>query len=94
MKKVIVVVAMVAVAAVATWNFNQSNQVMNSSSDLTLENLEAIAEGRGYFPVCQKTELSAGDPPRVIPFCVDGVCRQVEQIPWILDVNYCDENSH
>ena len=94
MKKLMVIVAVAAVAAVAAWNFNQSSQVVSTSSDLTLENLEAIAQGRGHFPACQKTELPVGDPPRTLPFCVNGICKDTEQIPWRLDVNYCNEDPH
>lgn len=58
---------------------------------MTLENLDAIAKGRGIFPACQKTELSSGEK-RVIPFCVNGQCKQVEQYRYKLDVNYCNED--
>lgn len=94
MKKRMVVVAVVAVAAVAAWNFSQSSQVVSTSSDLTLENLEAIAQGRGTFPACQKTELTIGEEPRVLPFCVNGKCEKVVQIPYGLDVNSCSEDPH
>lgn len=91
MKKRMVVVAVVAVAVVAAWNFKQSSQVVSTSSDLTIENLEAIAQGRGYFPACQKTESSADIQAREIPFCVNGRCEQVIQVPYGLDVNYCNQ---
>lgn len=91
MKKLMVIVAVVAVAAVAAWNFNQSSQVVSASSDLTLENLEAIAQGRGTFPACQKTESDSDKAPETIKFCVNGSCERVLQIPYGLDVNYCNQ---
>lgn len=47
--------------------------------------------GDRIFPACQKTEVSSGDR-KTIPFCVKGVCKQVEQVPYKLDVNYCNED--
>lgn len=90
MKKIIGIVTVVAFAAISAWNFSQSTY-NSTDTDLTLENLNAIAKGRGSFPACQKTELSSGEK-RVIPFCVNGRCEEVEQYRYKLDVNYCYEN--
>lgn len=92
MKKLLGIVTVAVIVAVSAWNFNQSRNE-SETSDLTLANLEAIAQGRGIFPVCQKTELSSG-VKKTIPFCVNGRCEQVEQIPYKLDVNYCSDNPH
>lgn len=94
MKKLMIVVAMAAVAAVAVWNFNQSSQVVSPSSDLTLENLEAIAQGRGHFPACQKGESDANKPPVEIPFCIGNKCEDSKQIPKGLNVNYCSQDPY
>ena len=45
-KKVMYAVACVALAAVAGWNYQQSQQE-SELSDLTLENIEALASGEG-----------------------------------------------
>lgn len=91
MKKLMVIVAVVAVAAVAAWNFNQSSQVVSTSSDLTLENLEAIAQGRGSFPTCQKSNPESGDL-ELVKFCVSETeCKQTMKVKYGLDVNYCSQ---
>lgn len=87
MKKSLGILVVAAIAATTAWNFNQSKNDAKVS-DLTLDNLEAIAQGRGNFPACQKTELYSGKRKK-IPFCVNGQCQEVEQIPYKLDVNYC-----
>ncbi len=91
MKKILSIVTIVAFAAISAWNFSQRTYNA-TNSDLTFENLNAIAKGRGIFPACQKTELSNGER-RVIPFCVNGQCQQTWEIPYKLDVNYCNETS-
>lgn len=45
-KKIMYAVACVALAAVAGWNYQQ-NQKEVAMSDLTLENIEALASGEG-----------------------------------------------
>lgn len=45
-KKIMYAVAFVALAAVAGWNYQQ-NQKEVAMSDLTLENIEALASGEG-----------------------------------------------
>lgn len=87
-KKVFGVAFITAMAVAAGWNINQSKNVAEMS-DLTLENIEALAEGRGSFPACQKNEGSG--TPRTIPFCVNGACKQTMQKPGTLDVNYCSQ---
>lgn len=87
MKKSLGILVVAAIAVATAWNFNQGKNEVEAS-DLTLDNLEAIAQGRGIFPACQKTELTSGTK-KTIPFCVNGQCKQVEQIPYKLDVNYC-----
>ena len=44
MKKIILSVAVVATAAIAGWNYQQSKQEVELS-DLALENVEALAQG-------------------------------------------------
>ncbi len=44
MKKIILAVAVVATAAIAGWNYQQSQQSVELS-DLALENVEALARG-------------------------------------------------
>lgn len=80
----------VAIAIAAGWNFNQT-QNETELSDLTLDNLEAIAEGRGNFPACQKNEGS-GDDWGHIPLCVNGSCKDNTWArKYKLDVNYCSQ---
>ena len=56
MRKKILGVAVIAIlAGVAVYNFSL-NQTVDEVSDLTLENLDAIATARGNFPACQKGE--------------------------------------
>lgn len=90
MRKIIGIVTVVAFAAISVWNFSQSTYNV-TDSDLTLENLNAIAKGKGIFPACQKTEVS-GTKTKVIPFCVNGRCQQTLEVPYKLDVNYCNED--
>lgn len=78
----------VAIAVIAGWNVYQT-QNDNELSDLTLDNMEALAEGKGSFPACQKNE-GAGDVAK-IPFCVNGQCQQTMQRKGKLDVNYCNQ---
>lgn len=82
-KKVMYAVACVALAAVAGWNYQQESEL----SDLTLDNVEALARNEGSFPACQKNKGS-GDYA-TIPFCVNGSCKQTNERKGTLDVNYC-----
>lgn len=84
------VTLVITIAAAATWNFHRTQNEV-AISDLTLDNLNAMATGRGNFPACQKTVMNSGDKA-TIPFCVNGTCKQVEQYKYKLDVNYCSEN--
>lgn len=59
MKKSLGILVVAAIAVATAWNFNQGKNEVEAS-DLTLDNLEAIAQGRGIFPACQKTELTSG----------------------------------
>lgn len=77
-----------ALAGVSVYNFSL-NQTVDEFSDLTLENLDAIATARGNFPACQKAEGTGSKA--VIPFCINGVCEQSYQKRGTLDVNYCTE---
>ena len=89
MRKKILGVAVIAIlAGVAVYNFSL-NQTVDEVSDLTLENLDAIATARGYFPACQKEEGTRDSD--FIPFCVNGVCEESYQPKGTLDVNYCNE---
>lgn len=47
-KKFIYAVAIVVLAAVAGWNYQQ-NQEQVAMSDLTLDNIEALASGEGDY---------------------------------------------
>ena len=87
-KKILGVAVIAALAGVAVYNFSL-NQTVDEVSDLTLENLDAIATARGNFPACQKGEgWKSSD---FIPFCVNGFCKQVYTQRGMLDVNYCSE---
>lgn len=90
MKKLVGILLVAVITIITALNINQSENGAKAS-DLTLDNLEAIAQGRGIFPACQKTEVSSGDR-KTIPFCVKGECKQVQQVPYKLDVNYCSED--
>lgn len=59
MKKSLGILVVAAIAVATAWNFNQGKNEVEAS-DLTLDNLEAIAQGRGIFPACQKTKLTSG----------------------------------
>ena len=87
-KKIFGVAVIAALAGVAVYNFSL-NQTVDEVSDLTLENLDAIATARGYFPACQKEEGTRDSD--FIPFCVNGVCEESYQPKGTLDVNYCNE---
>ena len=91
-KKILAVAIIAAVAGVAIYNIsmNQNAGSVSDVSDLTLENLDAIAQGRGNFPACQKKE-GTGNKMKVIPFCVGPSCIDTNAIPGTLDVNYCSE---
>jgi len=90
MKKILGILTIAVFAVISAWNFSQSTYNA-TDTDLTLENLDAIAKGRGIFPACQKTEVS-GSEKRKIPFCVNGRCKEVYEVPYKLDVNFCDED--
>ena len=87
-KKIFGVAVIATLAGVAVYNFSL-NQTVDEVSDLTLENLDAIATARGNFPACQKEEGSGSYG--TIPFCIDGACKESFQPKGILDVNYCSE---
>ena len=89
-KKILAVAIIAAVAGVAIYNISM-NQNAGSVSDLTLENLDAIAQGRGNFPACQKKE-GTGNKMKVIPFCVGPSRIDTNAVPGTLDVNYCSES--
>lgn len=64
-KKIMYAVACVALAVVAGWNYQQ-NQKEVAMSDLTLENIEALASGEGGSVRCcpdpgDECKLSSGD---------------------------------
>ena len=64
-KKIMYAVACVALAVVAGWNYQQ-NQKDVAMSDLTLENIEALASGEGGSVRCcpdpgDECKLSSGD---------------------------------
>lgn len=86
MKKSLGILVVAAIAVATAWNFNQGKNEVEAS-DLTLDNLEAIAQGRGIFPACQKNEGSRDYG--TIPFCVNGSCQQTWTKKGTLDVNYC-----
>ena len=52
-KKIFGAAVIAALAGVSVYNFSL-NQTVDEFSDLTLENLDAIATARGNFPACQK----------------------------------------
>lgn len=89
MKKSLGILVVAAIAVATAWNFNQSKNEVEAS-DLTLDNLEAIAQGRGIFPACQKREGTRS--PAQIDFCVGSQCKKVYTNRGTLDVNYCSEN--
>ena len=87
-KKILGVVIIAAMAVAASWNFNQSKNE-GKISDLTLDNLEAIAKGSRGFPACQKNE--GYREYGYIPFCVSGRCQDnTWQRKGSLDTNYCN----
>ncbi|WP_106827781.1 NVEALA domain-containing protein [Parabacteroides pacaensis] len=90
MKKIILgVTLVVTIAAAATWNFHRTQNEV-AISDLTLDNLDAMATGRGNFPACQKNE--GGGDFGFIPFCVNKKCQDhTWERRGTLDVNYCTE---
>ena len=64
-KKIMYAVACVALTVVAGWNYQQ-NQKEVAMSDLTLENIEALASGEGGSVRCcpdpgDECKLSSGD---------------------------------
>ena len=64
-KKIMYAVTFVALAVVARWNYQQ-NQKEVAMSDLTLENIEALASGEGGSVRCcpdpgDECKLSSGD---------------------------------
>ncbi len=64
-KKIMYAVTFVALAVVAGWNYQQ-NQKEVAMSDLTLENIEALASGEGGSVRCcpdpgDECKLSSGD---------------------------------
>lgn len=82
-------VALFATVAIAAgWNFNQTQREVEVS-DLTLHNLDAIAQGKGIFPSCMKKE--GGGIEAEVPFCVNGNCKDTWARKGTLDVNYCSE---
>ena len=85
-KKFLGAIAFIAIAVAAGWNYQQSQQE-SELSDLTLDNVEALARNEGSFPACQKNKGS-GDYA-TIPFCVNGSCKQTNERKGTLDVNYC-----
>lgn len=48
-KRILSVITFVAVVAVAGWNYNQNTIEL---SELTLNNVEALASGEGGFDIC------------------------------------------
>lgn len=54
MKKLLGIIALVAIAAAASWNFSQSKKEA-IFSDLVLANINALAENEGVEVVCSKT---------------------------------------
>ena len=64
-KKIMYAVTFVALSVVAGWNYQQ-NQKEVAMSDLTLENIEALASGEGGSVRCcpdpgDECKLSSGD---------------------------------
>ena len=89
MNKLVGILLVAVIAIITALNINQSENGAKAS-DLTLDNLEAIAQGRGIFPACQKREGTKS--PAQIDFCVENQCKKVYTNRGTLDVNYCSED--
>ena len=87
-KKSFTAVSVIAIATLVAFNLNI--KTVDTGVDVTLSNIDVLAgETRGNFPACQKNKGS-GDRS-LIPFCVNGSCKQTEENKGTLDVNYCSE---
>ena len=75
MKRKILIAAFIAVVVgFSAYNFHLSQQEVTDFSQLTFENLDAIATSRGGFPACQQA-VGTNDYG-YIPFCVNGECQE------------------
>jgi hypothetical protein len=89
-KRILFLATVTAIVLAAGWNVMQS-QSDEALSDMTLVNVEALAnESTGTFPACQKKKGAGAYA--AIPFCVNGACQNnTWERKGTLDVNYCNQ---
>lgn len=88
MKKYILSIAVIATAAIAGWNYQQS-QNETVLSDLALANIEALASGEGERGTGTCYHTITSQPGSKILYC--GTCTYIEESTnsWVSGTGEC-----